>query len=277
MEGYDNAVRRALLRERIFVYRLNAFIDYVVQGSRDDREWAKLVATAYPENYVWRIDRYKQSIALRRKSQKKELLVSLFRSGYSQNLTRETQDKIINCPWTRSTDHSALLLTRNVVTLIFSHLGDPLDLSRCMQVNRLFYQAGCAPLLYERKIETLLKAGRIRRFPFEDRALKMHQIFFTLTFVSGSGTTLHYFFAGEISKGNLDLLTYIVSMLGREKDNFIIEMVTDHNDNFYYNLTRANGSTYIVFRNGKYYFDTSGGYKYISIETLRENVLSKIN
>jgi hypothetical protein len=76
--------------------------------------------------------------------------------------TRAEHDvfKIISrYPWTKRDDHSASLLTRDILVRIYSHLKDPDDMWSFMQVNRVFYRAGCFYSGYAEKIERLRVYG----------------------------------------------------------------------------------------------------------------------
>jgi len=278
MKGYKKAAERSIAMEGLFVYRLNAFIDYVIYGNEEEREWAKVIILNYnSEQYRWRIDRrFKQSIALLRK---KEVIVGLFRNGYCMNLSGQMRNKIIHCPWTLSVkDNSVSLLTRDALVCIFDRLEDPMDLFNCMKVNKSFYQAGCSPGLYPLKIRSLLIMGRIERFPFEDRNLKMHQIFFFLTFTVMQGKELVWneFIGGEIAKGNIALLTYVCSIYMKPKDFFLVRLSDGS-----YDMEYEEGSICVFKQQRRYTIPdaankaSSFGSGRLVFRELRENIIKR--
>jgi len=76
------------------------------------------------------------------------------------------------------------LLTKNTLTLVYSHLADPTDMRCFMLVSRLFHQAGVEYPGYEAKIRKILEAFGLKRLPIVDTSFRLDQTFFALCFIS---------------------------------------------------------------------------------------------
>jgi len=76
------------------------------------------------------------------------------------------------------------LLTKNTLTLVYSHIGNPTDMRCFMLVSRLFHQEGVEYPGYEAKIRKILEAFKLEEIPIVDPSFRLDQTFFALCFIS---------------------------------------------------------------------------------------------
>lgn len=184
------ALRAARLRA--YVYRCNAFLDYMLEATHEERQW--VVKHVLFKNYsnefecVFRGDDYMMIVG----AGGRDVIRDVGRDGTPVYGTvwehgsweREPSREILSYPWLKKNDTSFSLLTANVITLILMHLHTPRDLYNASRASTLFYKAATAPCLYEHKLPALLARGGLVKPPFYDPLFKPHQYFFALSFYS---------------------------------------------------------------------------------------------
>lgn len=171
----------------LFVYRVNAFIDWIVQANADERTWAaSLFSDKFSGPLTWMVGNGGEFVMLLDRSVRP--VFELDRKGQKARVSSHHPDgerAIKTSAWPTRDDDSASLLNRDVLMYIYGWLSDPLDMRHFMMVNCAFHAAGEAyGSAYKAKIAKLLAATGLSTSPLWYLELSPRHEFFALCFVS---------------------------------------------------------------------------------------------
>ena len=170
------------MQSRVVDFHCNAFVEFCIQANEEEKRWLNKVFgnKRAKTRTEFKYDEKYDLIRFRVAKGDRTYCVDRYIKTYFK--TVDVYPIICRYPWTKRDDYSALLLTRDILTLIYDHLKNPVDMWAFMRVNKLFYQAGCFYAGYANKIEKLRVAARVEKLPFE--FLSLRRRFFALCFVS---------------------------------------------------------------------------------------------
>lgn len=173
--------------EDLYIYRGNAFLDYMNQASEEDRQWAKSVFRVDNRpSYRWEIDQ--DGNGIRMINGLNQTLFTVIRDNPPHKNVAIDPFPLLRYPWLLPGDDSVeRVISRDVLIIIYGYVLDPKDQCSFMRVNKLFHKAGAAWGGYEERIEKLLVRGGLDKtvYPFRDASFhSLYQYFFALCFVS---------------------------------------------------------------------------------------------
>jgi hypothetical protein len=165
------------MHSRVVDFHCNAFVEFCIQANKDEQKWLNKVFgnKRAKTRTEFKYDEKYDLIRFRVAKGDRTYGVGRYKAG-------DVYSIICRYPWTKRNDNSASLLTRDILTLIYDHLKNPVDMWAFMRVNKRFYQAGCFYAGYATKIEKLRLFAKVEKLPFE--SLSLRRRFFALCFVS---------------------------------------------------------------------------------------------
>lgn len=196
-EGFEPPLKKPLVEEpsrlekawsNLYVYRGNAFLDFIYQASDQDRQWVKgIFGLGDRPSCVWDLS-YDGNIA-RIKNGMGSVLFKVERDVPPNANIAVDPFPLLRYPWILPGDNSvSSILTRDVLTVVYGYILNPQDQYSFMCVNKLFYRAGVLWSGYQERIEKLLVRGRLDKtiYPFNNQPtfISPHQCYFALCFIS---------------------------------------------------------------------------------------------
>lgn len=174
--------------ENLYIYRANAFLDYMRQASEEDLQWAKSVfRVGNRPSYYWHFDD-EEGNSIRLINGLGNTMFQVRRDLPIAANSPMDPFPLLRYPWILPGDDSvSSVLSRDVLILIYGYILDPKDKRSFMMVNKLFHKAGAAWSGYDAQIEKILVRWGLDKtaYPFKDPSFKcLYQYFFAFCFIS---------------------------------------------------------------------------------------------
>lgn len=253
--------KREQALEALYVFRCNAFIDWMQQANEEDKQWAKQAFECDNKpSWEWHV-----------RSADCVELVNGIGSVYLK-FQRDTSPlnqhvdvfPLLRYMWSRD-DSAARFLSKNILTLIYGVLHCPADMRSFSMVNRRFHSAAVEYQGYDVLIQRLLKRGQVEKVClFKTPHVAPHRRFFALCFISCmSDDALSDCLFQEMRHGNHELVLYVHNLnANRLRPGGVLEKQTipRHDDQDAHLLTYVHPDSpdEFVQHDGRYFWGGGG-------------------